>query len=118
MDSDSAGKWMEKITMAEYDRAPRVVKTQVTRDEANMALNMIESFLTTSLQSQSLATLEFTEQQGYKILKRLFLSDDKRTVNSEQKCKTVLMSLCHWRRLLLFRDAEHGMIFAVNQFEQ
>lgn len=119
VDSDSAGKWMEKITMAEYDRAPRVVKTQVTRDEANMALSMIETFLTTSIQNQSSATLEFTEQQGYKILKRLYLLENGRSINNpEQKCKTVLMSLCHWRRLLLYRDAEHGMIFAVNQFEQ
>jgi hypothetical protein len=103
------GKWMEQITMAEYDRAPRVVKMQVQRDEANDSLNAIEDFLTSNLQ-QNQISLEFTEKQGHEVL-----GDQTGT---EQKTKSVLMSLCHWRRLLMFRDSVHGMVFAVNQFEQ
>jgi hypothetical protein len=100
------GKWMEKITMAEYDLAPRVVQMQVNRDEANQVLDALEDFLTVNNQT----SLEFSQQQGYQVLSKV--------LKTEQKSKSVLMSLCHWRRLLMYRDKEHGMIFAVNQFEQ
>jgi hypothetical protein len=109
-ESARMGKWMEKITMAEYDRAPRVVQMQVRRDEANDALDALEDFLTSNLQQNNQTDLEFSEKEGYQVLGKL--------LGAEQKSKSVLMSLCHWRRLLMFRDHTHGMVFAVNQFEQ
>ena len=96
--------------MAEYDKAPRVVQMQVRRDEANCALEALEDFLTARLHVNNETDLEFTEKQGYEVLQKL--------LESEQKSKSVLMSLCHWRRLLMFRDRTHGMVFRVNQFEQ
>lgn len=109
-DSSRMGKWMEKITMAEYDRAPRVVQMQVNREETNKSLDALEDFLTSNLQESNQTGLEFSEKQGYQVLQKL--------LGTEQRCKSVLMSLCHWRRLLMYRDNTHGMVFAVNQFEQ
>ncbi|CAJ1945654.1 unnamed protein product [Cylindrotheca closterium] len=99
-------KWMEHITMAEYDVAPRIVQVQVRRDEANKAIDLLEDFFTTHLQGNPTSALEFGEQQGYGILGNSF--------NTAHKCKSILMSLCHFRRLLMHRDEE--MHFTINQF--
>ena len=104
--SHTSLKWIENITMAEYDRAPQVVKMQVTRDEVNIATSLLEKYLT----KRSAISLQFTEHEAHKILVGTFRSD--------QKIKSVLLSLCHWRRLLMSRDEQNAMIFAVNQFEQ
>jgi hypothetical protein len=102
-------KRIERITMAEYEKAPNIVRMQVRRDEANDSLDALEDFLTAHIEENP-ATPAFTENQGYQVLRNVLSSD--------QKSKSVLMSLCHWRRLLMFRDQAHGMIFRVNQFEQ
>jgi hypothetical protein len=99
-------KWMEHITMAEYDIAPRIVQVQVRRDEANEVIDLLEEFLTSNLQLDPSSSLEFGEQQGYEILGKSF--------ETNKKCKSVLMSLCHFRRLLMYREDE--MRFVVNQF--
>jgi hypothetical protein len=99
-------KWMEHITMAEYDIAPRIVQVQVRRDEANEAIDLLEEFLTSNLQLDPSSSLEFGEQQGYEILGKSY--------HTTKKCKSVLMSLCHFRRLLMYREDE--MRFVVNQF--
>jgi hypothetical protein len=70
----------------------------------------LEDFLTSNLQQNNQTGLEFSEKQGYQILGKL--------LGTEQKNKSVLMSLCHWRTLLMFRGHTHGMVFAVNRFEQ
>lgn len=107
LESVPMGKWIEKITMAEYEGAPEIVQNHVRRDEANKAIDMIEGFLTSSLQSDPSSSLEFDEMQGYEALGSSF--------PSLKKSKSVLMSLCHWRRLLMHRD-DYGMRFVVNQF--
>jgi len=99
-------KWMEHITMAEYDVAPRIVQVQVRRDEANLAIDLLESFFTVHVQENPTSALEFGEKQGYAILGHSF--------HTTHKCKSILMSLCHFRRLLMYRDEE--MWFSVNQF--
>lgn len=99
-------KWMEHVTMAEYDIAPRIVQVQVRRDEANQAIDLLEEYLTSNLQLDPSSTLDFGEEQGYEILGKSF--------QTNQKCKSVLMSLCHFRRLLMYREDE--MRFVVNQF--
>lgn len=95
--------------MAEYEVAPPVVKQQVSRDEVNDASGLLEQFLTSRF-SDSQTALEFTEQEAYHALKGYLVT--------EQKSRSVLLSLCHWRRLLMHRDDAHGMRFVVNQFEQ
>lgn len=95
--------------MAEYERAPSIVRTQVRRDEANISLDVLEQFLK-ALKNKDSQPIEFTEKQGFDVLRDVLSSDQKR--------KSVLMSLCHWRRLLMFRDKTNGMIFRVNQFDE
>lgn len=99
-------KWMEHVTMAEYDVAPRIVQVQVRRDEANEAIDLLEDFFIVHLQDNPNSALEFGEQQGYAILGSSF--------HTGHKCKSILMSLCHFRRLYMHRDEE--MRFTVNQF--
>ena len=107
--NSNPGKWIEKITMAEYEVAPLVVRQQVARDEVNEASSLLEQFLTSRF-SDSHEALEFTEGEAHDALKDYLFT--------EKKCKSVLLSLCHWRRLLMHRDDVHGMRFVVNQFEQ
>lgn len=99
---------MEKITMAEYNMAPKVVQMQVTREEANQSIDALTDILTPKYQTRQ--ALEFSAEEAYAALSNI--------LDSELKSKSVLMSLCHWRRLLMYRDAGSGMVFAVNQFEQ
>jgi hypothetical protein len=101
------GKWMEDITMAEYDGAPRVVRMQVAHDEANKAVGALQDFLGKLAPDQN--SLSFTEQQAYEVLGECFSTD--------RKSKSVLMSLCHFRRLLMHRDERQVRLFSVNQFE-
>ena len=98
-------EWIEKITMAEYERAPNIVRMQVRRNEANDSLDALEEFL-----GEITKDSKFTEKEGYFVLQRI--------LGSNQRSKSVLMSLCHWRRLLMFRDETNGMIFRVNKFEK
>jgi hypothetical protein len=101
-----SGKWIENITMAEYEGAPRVVSMQVTRDEVNAAASALEDyFLKAPGFETTYEALELTEKQAYQVVGG----------ESERKGKSILMSLCHWRRLLMYRDPQHGMVFAINQ---
>jgi hypothetical protein len=103
------GKWIEKITMAEYEVAPQAVRQQVSRDEVNEAAEVLDHFLRASLLEDK-KPVEFTEAQAYEVLGDY--------LDTAQKNKSVLLSLCHWRRLLMYRDSIHGMSFVVNQFEK
>ena len=62
----AVGKWIEKITMAEYDQAPRVVQMQVSRAEVNQGMDAIEAYLTSTGSSH----LGFSEQKGYELLEQ------------------------------------------------
>lgn len=104
--STDKNKLLEKITHAEYEMAPQVVTMQVSHKEANQVLHTIEDYLVHATESES--PLEFTEDEAYQILSS--------SVSSNAKAKTILMSLCHWRRLLMYRNEDRGMLFAVNQF--
>lgn len=97
--------WIKRITLAEFETAPRIVQTQITIAEANDALDAIgEHFYESMTQNKS---LEFLDKEGHDILKHLVGS-------SVQKSKSLLISLCHWRRLVMRRDASRGLVFAVN----
>ncbi len=104
---ESFSNWMEKVTKAEYNMAPRNIQMQVTRDEVNQSLDNLDLLLSSKWQVSQ--TLEFSEQEAYKVLSNI--------LDSEQKSKSVLMSLCHWRRLLMFREGGKEMVFAVNKFD-
>jgi hypothetical protein len=100
-----SGKLIEMISVAEYEGAPRVVSMQVTRDEANAAASALEDYFFKANDFETNEALELIEQQAYQVVGG----------ESERKAKSILMSLCHWRRLLMYRDPQHGMVFAINQ---
>ena len=97
----SSKLFVREITATEFESAPRIVRTTVSRDRANKALHAIHKYCSESM--TQFQYLEFTEEEGRTIVGF-----------SEQECKSILMSLCHWRRLMMKKDATHGMIFAVN----
>lgn len=88
--------------------APQVIKMQVSHAEVNTVLDTLESFLTHAKNPHD--KLEFSEAEAFQILEN--------SVPSDTKAKTILTSLCHWRRLLMHRDENEGMLFAVNQFSE
>jgi hypothetical protein len=94
---------IEKITMAEYDSAPRVVQMNVSRDEANTTIAILNDYLEVNRQHK------FSEQEGRRALSTAF--------ESEQQSKSVLLSLCHWKRLMMYRQEDSTTMFAVNSFE-
>ena len=99
------GKLIENISVAEYEGAPRVVSMQVTRDEVNAAASALEDYFFKEPDFETNEALELIEKQAYQVVGG----------ESERKAKSILMSLCHWRRLLMYRDPQHGMVFAINQ---
>jgi len=98
---ESSESFFKDVTEAEFNSAPRIVRIHVDRDQANNALYAIQRFCSDSV--AQLQSLEFTEKEGCTMLGF-----------SEQKSKSILISLCHWRRLKMKKDANRGLIFAVN----
>jgi hypothetical protein len=103
---DKKYEWMEEITKAEYNKAPKIVRMNVSRDEANQAIAILSKLLTSKHQTSQI--LEFSASEAYEQLSKV--------VPSEVKCKTVLVGLCHWMRLLYREDGDETM-FVVNRFE-
>lgn len=99
-------EWMEEITKAEYNSAPKIVRTNVTRDEANLAIEALSKLLTSKHQTSQI--LEFSASEAYDLLSHV--------IPSEAKCKAALVGLCHWMRLL-YRDDGNETMFVVNRFE-
>jgi hypothetical protein len=93
------------ISLVEYEGAPRVVSMQVTRDEVNASVSALEDYFFKTPDFETNEALEVTENQAYQVVGG----------ESERKAKSILMSLCHWRRLLMYRNPQHGMVFAINQ---
>jgi hypothetical protein len=95
---------IEQITITEYNSAPRVVHMHVSLDEANQTIAVLDSYLSSKKQHG------FTEQEASGALSTLF--------ESEQKCRSVLLSLCHWKRLTVNRQEDGKTRYAVNWLEQ
>jgi hypothetical protein len=90
---------IRSITPEEYDTAPRVVTMQVTLEEAQQACAALSGMVGTII----------TERKAQDLLGL-----------EPRHCKTVLMSLCHWRRLVMRRHsmddattAENGLVFEI-----
>jgi hypothetical protein len=95
---------INEITETEFESAPRIVRTNVSRDRANKALLSIHRYCSNS--TASFNRLEFTEREGSDILGF-----------SDQESKSVLISLCHWRRIMMKKDATQGLTFVINNRE-
>jgi hypothetical protein len=95
------------ISQAEYDSAPRVVQMQVRYDEVQAVTAALNNSLQRRRQYDNTAAtpIELGEDDIKQLLKPLGLPD--------RKSKSILMSLCHWRRLVM-RRREDGVFFAVS----
>ena len=93
--------FVDEITEIEFESAPRIVRTSVSRDLANQALHAIHVHCSESM--VQFDCFEFTEEEGCDIVGF-----------SKQETKSILISLCHWRRLMMKRDVTQGIIFNVN----
>jgi hypothetical protein len=94
--------FIQKITDSEFDAAPRIVRTQISLAEANDALELISYGL-----SDKESFFLFSEEEGHELLKSL--------TGSQQRSKSILISLCHWQRLAMKRDVDRRtFLFAIN----
>jgi hypothetical protein len=96
------------LTPEEYGRAPRIVKSQVTYDEVGAAVTTLNAWFAShgGHVSDAQQPVEITEDQAYGLLGNMF---DRR------KAKTLCMSLCHWKKLLMrgSSDGDCGLVFQV-----
>jgi len=101
MRGGAPGYFVREITTTEFESAPRIVRANVSRDRANLALYAIKKHCSESM--IQFHNFEFTEKEGYDMVGF-----------SEQENKSILVSLCHWRRLTMKKDKIRGMVFMVN----
>ena len=94
--------FVKQITEEEFQSAPRIVRTHVNLSQANCALFSLRKYCSDSL--TEFRSLQFTEREGKNILQE----------ESYEKSKQILISLCHWGRLRMKKNADNGIVFAVN----
>jgi hypothetical protein len=93
------------VTQDEYNDAPRLVQMQVSLEDVNASIQRINQ-----AHESNLVSRQFTETRAKLLLQPLGFS--------QRKCKTILMSLCHWRRLVMKRLSEVGMMSSSDEAEQ
>jgi len=99
----SSSFFVKQITEKEFQSAPRIVRTHVNLSQANNALHAIQRYCSETM--TNFHSLKFTEREGKNVLKE----------ESYEKSKQILISLCHWGRLKMKKDADSGgIIFALN----
>jgi len=105
---EEAGIFIRNLTQEEYDAAPRVVKIQVTLKEVNRAADLLGVGFKDQrrLGCDATKTPEISEVEAYSLLRKEF---------SERKSRSVLMSLCHWRRMVMVQTIDSsGKSFILN----
>jgi hypothetical protein len=101
------GHHIRPVTLSEYDNGPRVVRMQVSfeiLDGATAALN------DTLCQRHGARAKQLDHSEANQILQPLGIS--------ERKSRSILMTLCHFRRLMMKRhsvsgDKNHDIVFDV-----
>ena len=101
-DTDANANLIRHLTPEEYRKAPRIVRSQVSIDEVGAAVTTLNAWLLASPHGQT----EINEDQAYGLLGDMF---------NRRKAKTLCMSLCHWKRLLMrgSSDDDGGLTFQV-----
>eukprot|EP00934_Nitzschia_sp_Nitz4_P003287 Nitzschia sp. Nitz4//scaffold66_size103028//30349//32640//NITZ4_004494-RA/size103028-snap-gene-0.90-mRNA-1//1//CDS//3329556338//3277//frame0 len=107
LNTSFADTWMEKITRAEYGVAPNVVQLQVSRDEVNHAIDILENHLRSENYHGGSSSIE--QSLATKVLKDANFP--------EMKAANILTSLCHWKRLVMKSDERGALHLAINQFD-
>jgi hypothetical protein len=81
--------WVEVLSEDEYHSAPSVVKMQVGFDEVNAAIGLLNVWFISNKDSDV----------------RLDVATASRILNmAPRKSKSLMMSLCHWRRMNMYSD--------------
>jgi hypothetical protein len=97
----------KRIAPEEFNSAPNVIRERVTLKEINNALGLLDEYGIFDTKEYRSQPIRFSEKRGCEILKPLS--------GNEFKSKAILISLCHWQRLSMKRDATDGvMMFTVN----
>ena len=78
------------LTPEEYCGAPRVVKMQVSFEEVNHSIKLLNGWL---IENGYSGRVEISESDANVIIENLFTEQRKR--------KFILLSLCHWKRIVL-----------------
>jgi len=81
---------IECLTQREYDEAPRVIKMQVSFSELNQTIHIFNTWFST--QEHNPTSISLQEETAYEILEDCF---------EKNKSKNLLMSLVHFRRLVM-----------------
>jgi len=100
---------IHNLSQEEYDAAPRIVKMQVTMEEVNQAAEALTMWLRKNRADRSDQghTAIIEERHAYEALQPCF---------DERKRKSVLMSLCHFRRMVMRLPSKgQGKLFVVSQ---
>lgn len=79
-----------EVSNSEFDAAPRIVKMQVTLEEVNKAVVLINDWWKNQCNSQSKVSI--TEGEASSVLGKDF---------SPRKCKSILCALCHWKKMTI-----------------
>jgi hypothetical protein len=94
------------ITLGEYESAPRVVRMQMTLDELRRAVaclnQMLQKRAATDAASAAMP-VHLTFEEALEILSFNFASPSQQQQSSTttRKLRSILMGLCHFRRLIL-----------------
>ena len=99
-------KAIRHVSPDEYEKAPRIVKSQVTSDEVGATVTALNAWLASRDHdvSDPQQPAEMTEEQAYGLLGDMF---------NRRKAKIICMSLCHWKRLLMRGSSDDGVTFQV-----
>jgi hypothetical protein len=105
----SASSLVAKIEEDEFEEADPLIKLQFTLEETNRAISALNgaAFLR---KDGAGSVVRFTDTEAYKILRNVGFK--------RRRCKGLLMSLCHWRRLSMREEeAETDFGVATHYFE-
>jgi hypothetical protein len=94
---------LRAVSQREYDAAPRIVQMQVTVDEIETAQEALRDALLDNNNNTETVVVVVAQTKAHEILKHTCRTE-------ERKAKHLIMSLCHFRRLRMRRDARSGTI--------
>jgi hypothetical protein len=88
-----------QLQREEYNDSPRIVRIQVEFDDVNSAIDLINKWIYDSSIKGGSLSISIKENTAYEILDARF---------DKKKCRSILMSLCHFRRLIMRLSSTSG----------
>ena len=88
-----------QLQKEEYNDSPRIAKMQVEFDDVNSAIDLINKWIYDNGISGQSSLVAIKEKTAFDILAEKF---------NKKKCRSILMSLCHFRRLMMRLSSSSG----------